>query len=251
LHQVLLLGPRQALVLPDQRGERTRFQVLPLESYAELFAAATRLPPSVRHLTLVATVPLVYPHIAGSHVLMSCFRRLDRTAFLRPLLAKTGASAAILDKFGEPELLDDLRDHWVAPGHRGERRFLIEHMQMLAKSRSCRVSIISGDVHLCGAGRLYSWPRAPGRPPLHDWRYMQQVISSAIVNAPPPTPLVRLLQWSGRAGLTNRRTRNHLDRTFADRPGRRKLLNLRNWCEVEERAQSGELSFTLRVEQPH
>ncbi|KAG2502194.1 hypothetical protein HYH03_000681 [Edaphochlamys debaryana] len=250
LHRVVCLGPRQALLLPDQRAERSRYQVLPVESYAEAFASLLRLPPSVRHLVLVATVPIVYPHITGSHTLLQCFRWLDRTPLLRPMVAKTGVSSAIMNKFGEPELLDDLADHWVAPGHRGERRFLVEHLQMVAKARNCRVSIISGDVHLCGAGVLHSWPKNPLRPPRNDWRFMVQIISSAIVNAPPPTGLVKVLQWSGRAGLTNRRTRNHLLRTFRDHPGRSKLLNLRNWAEVEE-AKGGELVFTLRVEQPY
>ena len=43
---------------------------MPLESYAALFGALAdprRLPSSVAHLTLVATVPLVYPHVVGSH----------------------------------------------------------------------------------------------------------------------------------------------------------------------------------------
>ncbi|GLC63866.1 hypothetical protein PLESTF_000092000 [Pleodorina starrii] len=225
LHCLMALGPRQALLLPDQRGERNRFQVLPLESYADLFAELVRLPR-----------------------LMMCFRGLYRSPFFRPLMAKTGASAAIMNKFGEPELLDDLRDHWVAPAHKGERRFLIEHLQMLAKSRTMRVSIISGDVHLCGAGLLHAWPHRPRKSPTTDWRLMHQVISSAIVNAPPPTGLVRVLQWSGRAGLTNRRTRNHLRRTFTDQPTREKLLNKRNWTEVAEDTRSGELVFSLRVE---
>jgi hypothetical protein len=54
-----------------------------------------------------------------------------------------------------------------------------------------------------------------------------------------------MLQWSGRAGMTNRRTRNHISRTFHDRVGRRKLLNLRNWCEVDERLQVGRLCWDV------
>jgi hypothetical protein len=38
-----------------------------MESYADIFAALVRMPTTVRHLTLVATVPMVYPHIFGSH----------------------------------------------------------------------------------------------------------------------------------------------------------------------------------------
>ena len=43
-------------------------------------------------------------------------------------------------------------DHWSTPAHRDERRFLIEHLQMLAKIKGLRVSLISGDVHLATTG---------------------------------------------------------------------------------------------------
>ncbi|KXZ45870.1 hypothetical protein GPECTOR_50g664 [Gonium pectorale] len=75
-------------------------QVLPLESYAALFAALVGLPASTRHLTLVATVPIVYPHILGSHKMMLMFGWLYHTKWLRPIMTKTGASAAIMNKFG-------------------------------------------------------------------------------------------------------------------------------------------------------
>lgn len=29
--------------------------------------------------------------------------------------------------------MDDLLDHWTSPGHADERRFFIEHLQMIAK----------------------------------------------------------------------------------------------------------------------
>lgn len=50
-----------------------------------------------------------------------------------------------------------------------------------------------------------------------------------------PLTCTRIIpQACGRAGLTNRRTRNKMQLTFRDHPGRRVLLNMRNWCEVEE-----------------
>jgi hypothetical protein len=85
----------------------------------------------------------------------------------------TGIAKAVFNDVDEPELLDDLRDHWSAPQHSDERRFLIEHLQMLAKAKRMRFSIISGDVHLAATGRLYTWPKH-----VHlddDFRFMPQV----------------------------------------------------------------------------
>jgi len=46
-----------------------------------------------------------------------------------------------------------------SPLHKEERRFLIEHMQLMAKGKQWRISFISGDVHLGAAGRLYTFPK--------------------------------------------------------------------------------------------
>jgi hypothetical protein len=85
----------------------------------------------------------------------------------------TGVAKAVFNDVDEPELLDDLRDHWSAPTHQEERRFLIEHLQMLSKAKHLRISIISGDVHLAATGRLYSHPKQPDLR--KDFRFMPQV----------------------------------------------------------------------------
>lgn len=45
--------------------------------------------------------------------------------------------------------------------------------------------LVSGDVHLAAVGQFYSSPKM-GIKKDQDHRYMANVISSAIVNAPPP-----------------------------------------------------------------
>ena len=85
----------------------------------------------------------------------------------------TGITKAVFNDMGEPELLDDLTDHWTGENHADERRFLIEHLQMLAKAKKLRISIISGDVHLAATGRLYSYPKMKDLS--MDFRYMPQV----------------------------------------------------------------------------
>ncbi len=42
------------------------------------------------------------------------------------------------------------RPPWPQPGHADERRFLVEHLQMVSKAKGVRVSMLSG-------GRLAGW----------------------------------------------------------------------------------------------
>lgn len=81
--------------------------------------------------------------------------------------------------------------------HQEERRFLIEHLQMLSRYRGCRVTLLSGDVHVCGAGHLYSHPSPPEGQERQDYRYMPQIVSSAIANPPPPSGLMRVRRGRG------------------------------------------------------
>ncbi len=50
-------------------------------------------------------------------------------------------------------------DHWDANTHLHERRFFVEQLQQVAKTREARISFVSGDVHCCAVGRLYSRPK--------------------------------------------------------------------------------------------
>ncbi|KIY98521.1 hypothetical protein MNEG_9441 [Monoraphidium neglectum] len=134
-------------------------------------------------------------------------------------------------------------------------------MWMLAKIKTLRVSLISGDVHLATTGRLYSYPKRDDLA--RDFRFMPQIVSSAIANPPPPDGLVGVLHLLGRAGFTNKYTRNKMCKLF-DAEGKHRLLNRRNWCEVWELdaqgdsavgplqpgqpALPGALVFSLRVE---
>jgi hypothetical protein len=62
-------------------------------------------------------------------------------------------------RFDHADLLDDIIDHWDAKTHLHERREFVERLQRVAKLREARISFASGDVHCCGVGRLYSWPK--------------------------------------------------------------------------------------------
>ncbi|KIY95748.1 hypothetical protein MNEG_12214 [Monoraphidium neglectum] len=180
--QLLLLGPRVALALPDQRAERTTQQVgqtvnntatpapmrarggtsgravatedggwrrrpgrdgegalaprlkagrgrrrgslraLPqiigIDTYFELFMRLYQLPAGVRHLVVVTTVPLVYPHLTTSQKVLEVCHRLSNIPAIFRVLKATGLTHQVYSHFDEPDLLDDLKisDHGSQSG---------------------------------------------------------------------------------------------------------------------------------------
>ena len=155
-------------------------------------------------------------------------------------LGRAGILGNFLNNFdGSVEVLDDLDDHWTAKNHKEERRFVVEDLQDLAADKSCRVTVLSGDVHLAAVGQFYSNPRTHQLAKHRDFRYMPNVISSAIANAPPPDLM---------ADVLNRRNKVHhfdddtdedmipLFTTGVDGKPRnnKRLLPHRNWCSIRE-----------------
>lgn len=70
-----------------------------------------------------------------------------------------------------------------------ERRYFLEQLQNFAKRTSIRVSLLSGDVHCCCAGKLQAKHIDPGNDPF----FMVQIVSSAIIHLPPPQMMLNLL----------------------------------------------------------
>jgi hypothetical protein len=94
----------------------------------------------------------------------------------------------------------------------------------------------SGDVHLAAIGQFYSNPKL-GIPKDCDHRYMANVISSAIVNAPPPDALADLLNKRSKVHHLNADTDEDMVPIFTHdvtgKPRNKKcLLNRRNWCSI-------------------
>ena len=56
--------------------------------------------------------------IPGSEKILEAASGADRGNKFANLLKKTGISKAAMSSFGEPELLDDLVDHWNAGNHK-------------------------------------------------------------------------------------------------------------------------------------
>lgn len=69
---------------------------------------------------------------------------------------------------------------------------MVKRFQEICAEFSVRLTILGGDVHLAALGRFYSNPNLH-IPVEADHRYMVNVVSSAIVNKPPPAAIANLL----------------------------------------------------------
>lgn len=173
-------------------------------------------------------------------------------------LTRAGLFSGFVNKFdGGVEILDDVDDHWTAKHHKTERTLLIEDLQDLAAEKSVRITILgygpsiilrssnrlhanlnSGDVHLAAIGQFYSNPTL-GIPKDKDYRYMPNVISSAIVNAPPPEMLADFLNKRNKVHHMDSNTDEDMIPIFThDVDGKnrnnKRLLPRRNWCSIRE-----------------
>lgn len=91
----------------------------------------------------------------------------------------------------EEALEDDLKDHWRAKEHEGERLKLIMNLLKNAHLRKAKTVILSGDVHVGCLGIIQDKCK---EQPIN----IHQIVSSGIVH-PAPT----YLQWLGILSITN------------------------------------------------
>lgn len=94
----------------------------------------------------------------------------------------------------DEELSDDLKDHWRAREHQGERARLIMRLLGNARVRKGRTVMLSGDVHVGCLGAVKDSTEEPVVT-------LHQVVSSGIVH-PAPTHI----QWMGIVATTNDRS---------------------------------------------
>ena len=146
-----------------------------------------------------------------------------------------GVGGGLFNQFdGSIDLLDDLDDHYTARQHKPERCDLIERMQGIAAEFSTRVTILGGDVHLAALGRFYSNPKLKIAVE-QDHRYMANIVSSAIVNKPPPQAVANLLAKRNKIHHLNRHTDETLLNFFNKDPGSSTKTSNSNHCTMPSR----------------
>ncbi|KAF1846491.1 uncharacterized protein K460DRAFT_339757 [Cucurbitaria berberidis CBS 394.84] len=186
------LGARIAFAGIDARTERTRHEINYPETYKMLFDRLDKefsANKDLKHLILLLGVPIAYPRLIWlENILQS-----PLIAPIKFLNKRFGWAGGFFNQFdGKVDLLDDLDDHYTARQHKTERRELVQMLQNFSKKFSARVTILGGDVHLAAIGRFYSNPKL-AIPAEQDWRYIPNIVSSAITNKPPPQAVANLL----------------------------------------------------------
>jgi hypothetical protein len=244
-------GSSTAIVGFDNRSERSINQTLSYESYDMVFNTMEKeLPPDCKHLMVILGIPICYPRFAVVESAMQGWQSIQHSLSFHKLFGKTGAMEQILNQFGQPELLDDLLDHWTAAPRMNERSQLIWRLQHIARNRNIRITFLSGDVHCCGAGTFHSTKFVS---PPNDFRYMCQIVSSAIVNAPPPNIVTDALHQTAITYNLDDYTSEDMISLFSNdvdgtKLNNQKLLPRRNYCSVMEDSNTNNIMFTLRVE---
>ncbi|KAH6669570.1 hypothetical protein B0J14DRAFT_672588 [Halenospora varia] len=229
------LGRSIAFLGLDCRTERMNDEIVSAETYNKVFDRLEKeiIKGETKHLIVLVGVPVAYPRMVWlenilTSKIMDPIKALGRAG----LLGKN-----LLNHFdGGVEILDDLDDHWTAKHHKDERNWFIQELQDLAAEKSVRVTILGGDVHLTAIGQFYSNPKL-GIPKDQDHRYMPNVISSAIVNAPPPDTLADVLNKRNKVHHLDVDTDEDMIPIFThDVTGKprnnKRLLNRRNWCSI-------------------
>ncbi|KAK0631876.1 hypothetical protein B0T14DRAFT_415473 [Immersiella caudata] len=228
------LGSKVALLAVDARTERTREQVINPGTWKKIIdrCYAEMDKGKVEHLIVLLGVPIAYPRLVWLENILTS-RLLDPIK----AIGKTGVFGNVLNHFdGGVEVLDDLDDHWTAKNHKSERKIVIEDLQDLAADKSVRVTILSGDVHLAAIGQFYSNPKLAVAKH-NDFRYIPNVISSAIVNTPPPDLMADILNKRNKVHHFDKETDEDMIPIFAHgvdgKPrNNKRLLPHRNWCSI-------------------
>lgn len=230
------LGRQVAFLGLDCRTERQRKEIFTEDSYDIIF---DRLEDEIvkgetKHLIVLLGVPIAYPRL-------NFLENILTSRLMDPIkaLGRAGLLGNFVNKFdGGVEILDDLDDHWTAKHHKEERNWFIRELQHIASTKSVRVTILGGDVHLAAVGQFYSNKKL-NIPKDKDHRYMPNVISSAIVNTPPPDMMADIINKRNKIHHLDSETDEDMIPIFThDVDGKKRnnthLLPHRNWCSIRE-----------------
>ncbi|KAI9047748.1 hypothetical protein LZ554_008458 [Drepanopeziza brunnea f. sp. 'monogermtubi'] len=229
------LGREIAFLGLDCRTERMYDEIVSAETYHKIFDRLEKeiVKGETKHLIVLVGVPVAYPRLVWLENILT-------SRLMEPVKALSRAGVfgkKLLNHMdGGVEILDDLDDHWTAKHHKEERKWFIQELQDLAAIKSVRVTLLGGDVHLGAIGQFYSNPQL-GIPKDKDFRYMPNIISSAIANSPPPDTLADLLNKRNKVHHLDAETDEDMIPIFThDVNGKprnnKRLLNRRNWCSI-------------------
>ena len=130
----------------------------------------------------------------------------------------------------QEELTDDLKDHWRAKEHQGERMRLIMRLFTNVEKRrltlkNTRTVILSGDVHVGSLGVINN----------HETKNkIHQIVSSGIVHTPPT-----YIEWLGITSITNDNNEylnenKTIETSMLTPIGSSKYLRVRNFVTLNE-----------------
>lgn len=149
----------------DMRSERTSDQVMKRETWDSVYAWMNQNLANCKHLVVMSSIPLVY---VNSNMLEDVFGWLP----------------------GQQDLEDDFRDQWVSRTHMEERLRLIHRLLLFSKQAGCRVTVVSGDVHVAALGYIQS----ERDPQFDEANVVNQLISSAMNHPPPPGIVIYMME---------------------------------------------------------
>jgi PhoD related phosphatase len=157
---------RVALVALDMRSERTQDQVMSLETWNQVRQWMDDEAQGCDHLLVMSSIPVVY---VNANMLEAAFGLLP----------------------GQQDLEDDFKDQWLSRTHQEERLRLIHRLLKFSKETRCRVTIVSGDVHVGALGYIQS-ERDGGAADASS--VINQLISSGMVHTPPAGIIVYMME---------------------------------------------------------
>jgi len=197
---------RLGIACLDLRSERSLNRVCSEETY-QAFHQWLQENGDIDHLYLVLSIPIVY----------------NDFSLLEKAIAETGLGR---------ELEDDLKDHWRTEIHQKERLRLLKSLVDAAEKLQIRITILSGDVHVGCAGVLFDKRFvATGNASI-----INCLVSSAVVNAPPPNSVISLLELTGgKVEIVEDSDKYQLIASlyrFMHRPDFRRYIPNRNYLEM-------------------
>jgi hypothetical protein len=143
--------------------------VMSLETWNALQGWMDKELEGCRHLFVVSSIPVVY---VNSNLVEAAFGFLP----------------------GQQDLEDDFKDQWLSRTHKEERLRLIHRLLRFSERSNCRVTIVSGDVHVAALGYVQSARNGFAN---EESNVINQLISSAIVHPPPPGLIVYAMDMAG------------------------------------------------------